>query len=281
MYRLLIALLLAAAPLGAAVPALAGDQASPQVVSSDPEEGEEFHDGAPGEVSITFSEPLDPGSSLRVFDDCGGQVDAGNQKIEINTITVQLDKKPSGTYQAYYNAKTIRGVTGETTGILSFVVHGGPSCGNKSGGGHGGHEGGDGGHQGGGDPDHEGNGGGHNASGPDHDSSTGHSASTSHSSSGADHSTPGHSGGGSQHGEGNGKGHGSGKGRGDHGPGNHGNDKASGGNVNTAAPGPFASGESPAPAPQGEAILIALLACIAIGAAGGWMARMASSFNPR
>ena len=112
-------LLVAAAP-----PALA----APQVLSSDPESGQEFHADAPERVSITFSEPIDSSSRIRVRDDCGNRVDDGKVTISgvlSNEISVGITKTVRSTYTVRY---AVTGITGEASASYGFVVHGGKAC---------------------------------------------------------------------------------------------------------------------------------------------------------
>lgn len=117
-----------AVSLGLLVVAAPPVLAAPQVVSSDPESGQEFHADAPERVSITFSEPVDSSSRLRVLDDCGNRVDDG--KISVggilsNEISVGITKTVRSTYTVKYVAT---GITGEASGGYGFVVHGGKPC---------------------------------------------------------------------------------------------------------------------------------------------------------
>lgn len=134
--------LVAAAWLG--LPASAqeeGDQA-PEKTGSEPEDGAFLHE-PPDEVKVTFSEPLDPSSTLAVFDECGLRIDGRDKTVTLNELRVSIAKQPAGVYVARYTATGIGEVTGTTEGQISFEVHFGPNCagGEEEGGGHGGHGG--------------------------------------------------------------------------------------------------------------------------------------------
>lgn len=141
-------------------------QAAPAVLASDPERDSEVHE-APAEVSITFDMPLDANASkLGVFDECGRRLDAGDLEVLGNKMTVSIEKTPAGLYEMRYVATPPAGATGTSSGIIPFTVHGGTVCGPEAGG-HGGHGGNEGNHNGG----HGGNGGqgGHNGGHSNHE----------------------------------------------------------------------------------------------------------------
>lgn len=145
-----------------AAPALA----APQRLSAEPEPGAELHE-PPAEVRLTFSEPLDESSEIRVFDECKRRLDDGSTVVELNEMSVDLKLGPTGVYRVVYLAA---GLSGSTQEAYQFtVLHGGKSCDGSSGG-HGGHDGdGDGNGGGGGDGGHGGHGGSGSGSGDDHD----------------------------------------------------------------------------------------------------------------
>ena len=123
--RLLGACAVSAGLLVAAAPSVL---AAPQVVSSDPEPGQEFHADAPERVLITFSEPVDSSSLVRVRDDCGNRVDDGKVTISgvlNNEISVGITKTVRSTYTVRY---AVTGITGEGSASYGFVVHGGKAC---------------------------------------------------------------------------------------------------------------------------------------------------------
>ena len=238
--------------------------AAPAVVDSSPADGAEEHE-APDSVSITFDIPLDPSASLiKVVDECGRQIDAENTTVQLNEMSVDIAKKPSGLYKAFYHAAAPAGATGTSNGSISFTVHGGPACGpeakthhqgggsgtDNEGGGHDGHQSGSGGHNGG------------------HDDSTSHttdaSGSTSHTdhSSATGHTTPLAGGNHTAHG----KAHQRNVGHGKHGSGNA---SVASGN----GPGPRAAGGDEFALNDGQAILVSLGVCLLLGVAGGWMIR--------
>jgi methionine-rich copper-binding protein CopC len=98
-------------------------------VDSEPPDGAEVHE-APDEVSITFSEPLDASSEIKIFDECDRRLDDGNTQIDLNptTMRVGIALQPSGHYEVKYEATGVGGVTGTTTGAFHFVVHAGQGC---------------------------------------------------------------------------------------------------------------------------------------------------------
>jgi len=283
MRRVMLGLALFAAALWAAAPAVASAaNVAPQYVSSDPEDGAELHDGAPERVSFTFSEPLDDSSEIQVRDECGRRVDDGKTEVELNSMSVALAQKPSGRYEAFYKARGVGGLTGESLGGITFTVHGGPSCGGASGG-HGQHGNGEpnknGGHEG-----HGGNGSGKHE-GMNH-GGTGSGSSRSHSGSHAGGTTGGHSGahaasggghvanGGGGHGEGHGPAHKDGN-----------NEPQVGGGGDREEPTEpsalAAPGDAPLPAPEGSAVLLALAACAGVGLLGGWVVRTGGKLQAR
>jgi methionine-rich copper-binding protein CopC len=244
-------------------------------VTSDPQNGATV-ESPPDRVSVTFSEPLDSTSTLKVFDQCGRAVDAGDDQVLGSRIDVGISATPSGHYTAVYVAKGFAGATGETKGSFSFHVTSGTPCD----GGHGDHDGhgpgGDGGH---GDGHGEGNGGDHDGhddgNGGDHD---GHDGGGDHTGTGAehgsdahgpdDHGSNGHRGDGHGGGDHRGKGHGGG-----HGDGRDG-DRSSGGD---GGPAELASGRGgPGLAPTSTSVVIALALSVAMGAVGGWVLRVSA-----
>lgn len=106
-----------------AVPALA----APVYLSSEPPEDAELEE-APGEVRVTFSEPLDAGSSMLVRNECGGQIDDKNVEVLANEMTVGISSKPKGVYKVFYLARGLAGATGTTEGSFTFKVTSGPAC---------------------------------------------------------------------------------------------------------------------------------------------------------
>lgn len=270
---------LALAVLGwAAAPAFA----APQVVSQDPEEGAEYHDEAPPQVTITFSEPLDASSEMEVRDDCGGRVDNGNVTIggtASNELSIGIAKTVQSTYTVEYAAT---GVTGTASGTYSFVVHGGSPCDGSGGGGHGGHGGG-GGSGGGGGGGHGGHGGGGGTGagggGGGHDGGHGSGSGGSDGGDHVDHSSmsseehaqmtgrhgDAHDDKG-KHGKHDGGKHRDGK-HGKHDPGGNGSDQA-----------PIAAGPDPIPGdiPTGTTVLVSLGLAVALGGLGGWVLRVSN-----
>ena len=125
-------------------------QFAPVLLSSEPAAGSEHHQ-PPGEVSASFSEPLDASSEFHVLDECGNKLN-GSTSVFGNEMSTDISRTPSGTYTVHYSAVGLGGVSGTTEGAFDFVVHGGKSC-DGSGGGN---------HHGGGGNNNGGNGGGHN-----------------------------------------------------------------------------------------------------------------------
>lgn len=262
MRRTSLALLLGAVLLIGAAPALArSDAKSPTLIRSQPADGEAPHQ-APASVSMTFSEPLDASSKIEVRDECNRRVDGGSTRVNLNEMSVSIAKKPSGRYVASYSATGIGGVTGTTTGSISFTVHMGPSC-DGSGGGHAGH--GDGSGAGKKHGGHKGGGG--------HGSGSGTHSGSRHSS--GTHSSPTHAAGSGhtmssgEHGHGR---HGKGKRAGKHGKhGRHGKNRHAdddGPATDIAAPGDLI------PPADGNTLLLALGASILLGAGGGLLVRV-------
>ncbi len=289
---------LLAAPVGAA------EAMAPTYVSSEPEDGAML-ERAPERVEVTFDEPLDEASDLSVKDECGRTIDAGDARVEANTISVGLALKPVGVYEVTYFAKGVGGLTGQETGTFDFMVHKGPTCGenarghgghgddegNEHGGGHegtggGGNHGGSGNHGGGGNHAGGGNHGGGSSGGREHSGSSGHTP--SHGSGGgtnygsADHSSRHDgSGGAGRHNPGKhgSKQHGGGGHGGKHG-GEHGIAGAHGlldileKNERKEERALAAAGDGIPVAPDGQAVLLALALSLVMGVLGGWFLRV-------
>ncbi|MGH2736494.1 MAG: copper resistance CopC family protein, partial [Actinomycetota bacterium] len=172
-----------------ALPAAAQEaEEAPEMTGSEPQDGAFLHE-PPEDVTITFSEPLDPSSTLAVFDECGRQVDAGDTTVTLNELHVSIALKPSGVYVARYTAVGVGEVTGTTEGQISFEVHFGPDCDgeddeDKGGGGH---------HHGDGKGDGKGGGNNHEdhqgGSADAHEQAGHEDAHTTHTSATEDHST--------------------------------------------------------------------------------------------
>lgn len=260
--------ILALAPFSAALAAQA-----PQYTSSDPANGAELHK-APESVSVTFTEPLDADSVLKVFA-CGKRVDAGDSAVTLNEVEVALASGPTGKYEARWVAIGFAGITGSSEGSIEFTVgHGDVSCaGSGHGSGHGSGKGSGNGGSGHGSG-HQGSGqegsGGHQGSSHESGSGSTHSG-TSHTSGSTSLSGGGHSASGSGH-SGSNHGNGQSKSGGDegHGSGHGGQPEDAAGNPNFAANG----GPLPIPTPEAGAVLLALFACVGLGITGGWLARL-------
>ena len=247
---------------------------APGYVSSEPEDGAML-DNAPEEVSVTFDEPLDPGSELAVTDECGRAVDDGNVSIQANQMSVGIALTPSGDYTVTWLAKGIAGATGQDTGNFSFMVHHGPACDGDDG--HGGHNGGNsnggtgggnhGGHQGGGGGtgQHSGHQGMSGGSSTDHDSMGDHDSmdgtGTDHDMGSMDHSKSEHA-------------------KKKHGMKKHGNRHGKHNRRPTPAVtelGPQADDGGTPAAPNGRDVLVALGLCLALGGVGGWFLRVSGA----
>lgn len=291
--------MLALVPFSAALAASA-----PSYISSSPEDGAELSE-APDSVTVTFSEPLDAESELRIFH-CGKRIDSGDSTVTVNEIRASLAAGPVGMYEARWVVEGFGGVTGGSSGFISFHVgdhhsgcsgsghggghgSGGHGSGGHGSGGHGGggHSGGDGsGGKGHGGSGHSGSGGSGSHSGSDHSGSgssgshsgssgSSHSSGTGHSAgaagSGGDHGSGKHSGkshSGKSH---SGKGHGSDEVKGAAHGSDHGDDSETASGTQD-----FASDGGPLgiPTPEPGAVLLALVACIGLGVSAGWLARL-------
>jgi methionine-rich copper-binding protein CopC len=100
----------------------------PQYLTSEPADGARVH-RAPKQVRVVFTEPLEEGSRLRVFNECGTRVDAGKTRVTLNEVRVRItDRRRRGIYRVRYVARGIAGLTGKTSGTFSFLVHRGKRC---------------------------------------------------------------------------------------------------------------------------------------------------------
>lgn len=241
--------------------------AAPAYVTSDPENHEEM-DQAPAEVRVVFDNPLDPSSLLLVTDECNREIDDGNILIAANTISVGIDQTPKGTYTVRWKVRAPGGVGGDASGQIIFHVTEGKFCGPASertgSGGHGGHGNHGGGGDGGGGHGNHGGGGDGGGGHGNHGSNTGgHSG---HDPSGTDHSA---------HAASNDQAHE--QGAGEHGNHGDGKDKDDGApeTPGVAAPQPpvLAGDDSGAATVTGDAVLMALMTSLLLGAAGGWLIR--------
>jgi methionine-rich copper-binding protein CopC len=267
MRRTTIALLASALLVLFVLPGAA--QAAPTVLTSDPERDSEVHQ-APAEVSITFNMPLDASASkLGVFDECGRRLDAGDLEVLGNKMTVSIEKTPSGLYEMRYIAAPPADATGTSSGVIPFTVHGGKPCGPAAGG-HGNH----GGHGSGGqNGNHQtpGSHGGHGSGGSSSSNQGQHSSHTSgtspaHSSSHSNLSGSSTSGG-EQH-----SGHASGgSADGQHSADNAANNQSDD-TIDLAAVPPQVAGIQVENIPMSTG-LWALLLCLLMGAAGGYLVR--------
>lgn len=255
----------AAGPLpGASAAALL----APSYQSSEPSKGE-MMDHPPSEVTVTFSEPLDASSWMNVLDECGNEIDAGPATVQVNEMTVQIDKTPSGTYEVVYKAVGLAGATGSSTSTFEFMVHHGEPCGGKKkphdhdpdkdkhDDDHGDHDPKD-------DEDHDDHDDTGGSNHTDHPGMPGTSGSTGHS---------GHDMNPTDHGNGHGGGHGK------HG-GNH--PKEPGTSSTGAENPPLAGGPGSGPVTaDAKAALVGLALALLVGVLGGWLLRMSGNLtNP-
>lgn len=173
-------------------PVAAAQQAGPEPTDESPKAGGAVRE-APDEVSMTFSEPLDPSSHLEVTDQCGRTV-SGDTEVTVDEMSTNLTMKPKGHYTVDWTATGIAGASGTNEGSYAFHVYQGDPC-DPDKGGNGNHN-----HNNNGGPknnNHHGNNnhnGGHgNGPGGGHDGSshTGDHSSTTHTS--TDHSAGTHS----------------------------------------------------------------------------------------
>lgn len=113
----LLFLLLFSAP-AAAHPAYAG---------SDPADGSSVA-VPPGRVWAEFTEPLQEGSWLQVFDACGERVDNGDSTVSGYTVEVSVSAQTEGGYRVAYRVQSNLD-THIVTGQFTFDVVNGQSCG--------------------------------------------------------------------------------------------------------------------------------------------------------
>ena len=110
--RKIIALLLSLAATAASAHALL-DHASPLVGST--------VRTPPHEVSLTFTQKLEPAfSSIAVFDSGGARVDQGKAQISANTMRIRLKALGPGSYRVRWHALSVD--THTTEGDFTFYV---------------------------------------------------------------------------------------------------------------------------------------------------------------
>lgn len=257
---LLAALALGAWAAGSMPSALA--QTAPSYQSSEPAK-DAMMDHPPSEVMITFDQPLDESSWINVLDECGNEIDGGPATVNLNEMTVDIAKTPSGMYEVVYKAVGLAGATGSSASKFEFMVHHGKPCG----GGHGGH------------PPGHGDKKKHKKPHDDHDPGDDHDEHMDDDGSGhSDHGDmPGMTGSShSGHTMAPAGGHGGGHGRG------HGNHHDKGGNppvgVGDGNP-PVAVGDTIPVSADAEAVLLGLGLALAVGVLGGWLLRMSGNLS--
>ncbi len=220
-------------------------------------------DEPPSEVTVTFSEPLDPSSVMTVLDECGNDVDSGPATVQLNEMRVGIAKTPSGMYKVVYRAVGVAGVTGTTGGNFEFMVHNGQPC--KGGKKH--HHDDDKKHDDHRDDrdDHDDHSEDDDHTGRDHDGHPGGgSGHSDHDTGSTDHGSDGHDMGSMDHGSGN---------TNEHHGGDHPRDREDPplADVNQS----LAAGPSVGPLrADGQAMLIGLALALAVGVLGGWLLRM-------
>ncbi len=255
----LVALAVGAWAAGPLVGAASAGLLAPEYVSSEPER-DAMMDEAPSEVTVTFSEPLDPSSVMTVLDECGNDIDDGPATVQLTEMRVGIAKTPSGMYKVVYRAVGIGGVTGTTGGNFEFMVHDGKPCAGKKT-----HDHDDDDDKHDEHPDDDSDHSDHDMSSTDHDM-----GSTDHDMGSTDHDSTGHDMGSMDHG--------SGKTQEDHGgnhPRNHEKDPPLADVNQTLAAGPEVG---PLRA-DGQAMLIGLGLALAVGILGGWLLRMSGNFT--
>jgi methionine-rich copper-binding protein CopC len=236
--------------------------AAPTKTSSNPSDGEQLHQ-APERVSITFDQPLDPGSRIEVTNHCDERVDEQPTQIDGTEMSVAVTGTSAGMYHVTYVARGLAGVTGESTGAFTFSVHMGGSCdggggGHHHGSGSGGHQGSEGGH--GGEEGHTSAG----HEGAAHRSTT--HASTTHASSHSSPSHTSHSSTGMDHGD-----HAMSSESSSHGE--HAGHSAAGDERGATDHISSAPTNSPVRGPGSEAVVMSLSLCALLGVAGGVVLR--------
>jgi len=124
----LVALVVAGAGVAPAVATAAPEAPPPRLESSTPADGARLG-RAPASVTMRFSEPLGPGSTISVTDDCGRRLDDGNTQVTGSEMEVGIVEKPSGHYTASYLAEGTEEGSGSTEGSIGFDVGSGKHCG--------------------------------------------------------------------------------------------------------------------------------------------------------
>lgn len=81
----------------------------------------------PGEVWAEFTEPPADGSTLKIFDECGRQVDNGDSRLEAFRIYITMSSSTSGTYRVAFRVLSAYD-NHVTTGDFTFDSTGGESC---------------------------------------------------------------------------------------------------------------------------------------------------------
>lgn len=244
----------------------AAAQAPPSYQSSDPAK-DEMMDHPPASVTVTFDQPLDQSSWVNVLDECGKEIDAGAATIDLNEMTVDIGKTPSGNYEVVYKATGVGGLTGESASSFEFMVHHGKPCGSKKKDHH---------H----DPDKKKPD--HDDHGDDDDDGPGHDDHEGMDSGGSDHTdhsgmsgssgSSGHSGHSTASTGREGAGHGDG--HGNHEPGKPGGPSATG----PTEPPLLATGDGAVPiGADGQAVLVGLGLALAVGVLGGWLLRVSGN----
>ena len=81
----------------------------------------------PNEVWAEFTEPPAGGSTLKIYDECGAQVDNGDSRIEAFRLYITMSSSASGTYRVAYRVLSAYD-NHVTTGDFTFQSTGGEDC---------------------------------------------------------------------------------------------------------------------------------------------------------
>lgn len=81
----------------------------------------------PGQVTAEFTEPLTESSSMQVFDACGQQVDHGDSNPNGYNMSVSMSGDKAGTYTVEFKAQSALD-SHVTSGAFTFTSSGGDPC---------------------------------------------------------------------------------------------------------------------------------------------------------
>jgi methionine-rich copper-binding protein CopC len=113
----------AAAILTAAAPAVLAHAA---YKSSNPADGSTVA-SPPGQITAEFTEPLTDSSSMSVFDPCGDQVDHGDSNPNGYNMSVSMSGDKAGKYTVEFKAQSALD-SHVTSGAFTFTSSGGDPC---------------------------------------------------------------------------------------------------------------------------------------------------------